>query len=208
MGTLTPPIPPTAWVAIMPTLALLRRYARDRHQIIDEWGFYDETLRRNYAASEASLLLLLDYGLGPLWDRRDDAINVAEQIPQVVRLLATLMAHATPVDQVVPQLRVSPGRRCVLPPPVGHLLVQVALAVLVAALRDGALLLVVRMPRDADGVTIVVEMDAAGVLGTDAEAQAMWAQLTACLAPLGGTLGAQVRAESWEVTIHLPSQVG
>ncbi|NNJ12200.1 hypothetical protein EKD04_017865 [Chloroflexales bacterium ZM16-3] len=209
MRALTPTIPPAAVAALLPTLELVRRHARDRRQIMHGVGFYDETLRRDYAASEASLTLLLDHVLGPLLDRRDDAINVAEQIPLAVRLLAALTQHATPVDQAVPQVVATPGRRCMLPQPAGTLLVQVALAVLVAALLDGALLLVVTMPRHADGgALVVVEADAAGVAGTDAEARSLHAQLVACLATVGGTLDARARPESCVVTIRLPQQEG
>ena len=206
MLTLPPPLSALSLTALMPTLELVRRYARERRQLLlNGSGFYDETVQRHYTASETSLTLLLEHVLGPLLDPRGDAVNATELLQLAVRVLATLIHAVTPPDQAVPRIIVAQGRRCMMPEREAVLLVQVTLAVIQSALLDDALFLVVSMPRQADGQVIVeVEADTAGITGAAAEAQDFHQQLVAHLEVSGGTLETVQRPEGCLVTLRLP----
>jgi hypothetical protein len=206
MLTLTPSLPALSLAALMPTLELVRRHARDRRHLMQHGsGFYDETVQRNYTASETSLTLLLEYVLAPMLDQLDDAVNATEQLQLAVRVLDTLIQAATPQDQAVPQMSVAQGRRCLMPQRDATLLVQVTLAVIQAALLNDALFLVVWMPRQAEGEVIVeVEADTTEIAG-DEEARCFQQQLAANLTAVGGSIQTQVKPEgSSLVTIRLP----
>lgn len=209
MLTLTPPLPSLALAALMPTLELVRRHARDRrHRMQHGSGFYDETLQRNYTASETSLTLLLEHVLGPILDHRSETVNGTEQLQLAVGVLSTLLQSVTPADQAAPQIRMALGRRCLLPQHEATVLVQVTLAVIQAALLDEALFLVVTMPRQTDAaLTVEVEADTAGLAADNAEARCFQQQLVACLAAVGGALETTVRPEGSQVTIRLPLAV-
>jgi hypothetical protein len=209
MLTLAPPIPNTSLPALMPTLELVRRHARERRQqALHGCRFYDEAMQRHYTASEASLTLLLEHVLGPLLEPRGDLVNAAEQVYLAVRALDALVHAATSPDQAVPQLCVVQTPRCLLPAREAALLVQVTLAVIQAALLDGALFLVVTMPRRvATAVLVEVESDAPGIGGDSDEARGFRRQLAACLTAAGGSLDTVLCAEGCQVTLTLaPSQ--
>jgi len=205
MLTLTP-TPALSLAALMPTLELVRRHARARRHLMQHGsGFYDETVQRNYTASETSLTLLLEHVLAPMLDQRDEAVNATEQLQLAVRVLDSLIQVVTPQDQAVPQVSVAPGRRCLMPQQDAALLVQVTLAVVQAALLNDALFLVVSMPRQADAEVVVeVEADTLGLAGEDAEARCFQEQLAASLAAVGGSMQTEVRPEGSLVTIRLP----
>lgn len=206
MLTLTPPLPALSLAALMPTLELLRRHARERrHLMANGCGFYDETIQRHYTASETSLTLLLEHVLGPMLEPRCEAVNATDQLQLAVRVLTTLIQAVTPPDQAVPQITVAQGRRCLLPECESVLLIQVTLAVIQAALLDDALFLIVSMPRQTDDQVIVeVEADTAGITGDTRESQNFRQQLAAHLEASGGTLAAVQRPEGCQVTISLP----
>jgi len=173
--------------------------------MISSAGFYDEAMQRNYTASETSLILLLEHVLGPMLEPHKEVVNATERLQLAVRVLDSLVRAATPLDQMVPQITVAQGRRCLLPEPAAVLLVQVTLAVIQAALLDDALFLVVSMPRQVDGLVIVeVEADTAGIVGEGTEAQSFRRQLAAYVDSAGGVLNTTVRPEGCQVTISLP----
>jgi hypothetical protein len=199
------PLPTLTLAALLPIVEVLRGYAQDRlHQPPRRGGYDDDAAARNAAASEASLTLLLDYVLAPLL-APPSTVHVTEQLQLAVRVLATLMQSATPLDQAVPQIRVTPGRRCLLPSRAAATLVQVTLAVLGTALRDAALFLVVALPQPRDGALVVeVEADVAGLAGEDDEARCVRGQLVGYLAAVGGVLTTTRRPEGSLVVIRLP----
>ena len=81
MLTLTPALPPSALAALMPTLELVRRHARERcHRMPHGNRFFDETIQRHYTASETSLTLLLEHVLGPMLEPRNQTVNATEQL--------------------------------------------------------------------------------------------------------------------------------
>ena len=206
MLTLTPALPPSALAALMPTLELVRRHARERcHRMPHGNRFFDETIQRHYTASETSLTLLLEHVLGPMLEPRNQTVNATEQLQLAVRVLDALLQAVTPPDQAIPHISVASGRRCLMLQRQAVLLVQVTLAVIQAALLDDALFLVVSMPRQVDGRVIVeIEADTAGVAGDSSEAQGFRQQLAGCLAEIGGELTRERRPEGCLVTICLP----
>lgn len=206
MLTLPPTLPSLSLAALMPTLELVRRHARERrHQMPHGSGCYDEALQRHYTASETSLTLLLEHVLAPAMEPCGESVNATEQLQLAVRVLDTLIRAVTPLDQAVPQISVAQGRRCLMPCREAVLLVQVTLAALQAALLDDALFLVVSMPRQVAGEVVVeVEADTGGIGGGGTEAQGFRQQLTAHLRAAGGDLDAVERPEGCQVVIRLP----
>lgn len=201
------PLPAFPLATIMPTLELVRRHARERrHRMQHGAGFYDETVLRNYLASETSLTLLLEHVLAPLVAPQNTVVNVTEQLQLAVRLLATLTQNVTPPDQAVPQVSVAQGRRLLLPHQEAATLVQVTLAAIEIALLDEALFLVVSLPRQVAGEIIVeIEADTPGLAGESDEMGRHRQQLAECLAPMGGSLVVELRLESSLTTFRLPA---
>lgn len=202
-----PPLPALPLTAIMPTLELVRRHARERrHRMQHGAGFYDETIQRNYLASEMSLTLLLEHVLAPLFAPQSPVVNVTEQLQLAVRVLGSLMQNVTPPDQAIPQVSVAQGRRLLLPQHEAATLVLVTLAAIEIALLDEALFLLVSLPRQVEGEIIVeVEADTPGLAGESGEARCRRQQLAECLAPMGGLLTVELRPESSLTTFRLPA---
>lgn len=206
MLTLPPTLPAMSLAALMPTLELVRRHARERrHRMLHGSSFYDETVQRNYTASETSLTLLVEHVLRPVLEPRCETVNVSDQLQLAVRVLDALIQAVTPPDQAVPHIRVGQSRRCLMPEREAVLLVQVTLAVIQAALLDDALFLIVSLPRQADGQVVVeVESDTAGIVGNDSEAQSFQQQLVMHVRAAGGDLITVQRPEGCQVVISLP----
>lgn len=206
------PVPPThplaGLIALLPTLELVRRYARERQQrhVAAHSGWHDDALQRGYAASETSLTLLLDHVLRPLLEPATGPVNVTEQIQLAVRAVEALLDAVTPPDQAAPQISVVPGRRCRIAHDASVALVQATLTVAQGALLDDALFIVVTLPHvTADGsLQVAVESDTPGLGAVTDEAQALRDQLDACLAPFGGHLTCAAQLASMTVTLTMP----
>jgi hypothetical protein len=206
MLTLTPAMSPATLAALMPTLELVRRHARERrYGITHGSGLFEETMQRYYAASETSLTLLVNHVLLPLLEPRTEPVNVTEQLRLAVRTLDAMTHAVAPPDQPAPHISLVAGRRCLLCQRHAALLVQVTLAVIQAAILDDALVLVVALPRLVDDRVIVeVEADTAGIAGDDREATSFRQQLAGCMAEIGGQLTWERRPEGFLVTLCLP----
>lgn len=153
--------------ALQPVVTLARRAQQLRALPQVPVDPHAGLLQTQHVAAESSLallLLILDPWLDP--PRPDHMVSVTDQLAVALRALTNVLTTDTPQDVGAPFLSNQIQRHCVLPAPRAVLAVQATVLVVLAALADGAMQVVVSLPRScAAQVILEVQTDVAGLAG-------------------------------------------
>ena len=186
--------------ALLPVVTLARRAQLLRALPQVPLDPHAGVLHAQHVAAESSvalLLLILDPWLSP--PRPDQLVSITDQLAVALRAVTNLLTSDTAPDVGAPLLSNQIQRDCRLPAPRVVMAVQVTLLVVLSALADGAMQVVVALPRSsAAQVILEVQTDTAGIAGAAAEAD--HDHLTRWLVEIGGSVTVTHQRKTWWTT--------
>lgn len=191
--------------ALQPVVALARRAHQLRALPQVPLDPHLGLLHAQHVAAESSvalLLLILEPWLDP--PQPDRMISITDQLAVALRAVTNVITTETPQDVGAPLLSNHIQRLCLLSAPVAVVAVQATLLVVLSALADGAMQVVVSLPRSQESQVILeIQTDAAGIAGTTYGAD--HDRLKHWLMAIGSNVMVRQRPRWWWTTqIYIP----